>query len=72
MNRNNSAALPGFWRDQSGQDIGEYSLLLGFVFLVSLCLCFSDAIFVQTIWSSANNLISRAASETNAATNGTK
>ena len=48
-----------FWRDQHGEDVAEYSLLLGFIFLVSLCMWYSDAAAMKSIWNSANTVMTQ-------------
>ena len=51
-----------FREDQQGQDVTEYGLLLGFIFLVSLCIYLSDAWEVGRIWNTANTVISQGSS----------
>jgi len=51
-----------FRRDQQGQDVTEHALLLGFVFLVSLCIYLSDAGEVSRIWNTANTVITQGSS----------
>jgi Flp pilus assembly pilin Flp len=48
-----------FRQDQRGQDVTEYGLLLGFIFLVSMCIYLSDAWQVGRIWNTANTVISQ-------------
>jgi len=44
-------------RDEQGQTVSEYSLLLAFIFLVSFCLFLSGAGNITAIWEVTNNLI---------------
>jgi Flp pilus assembly pilin Flp len=44
--------------DERGQTVSEYSLLLAFIFLVSICLFLSTASDVTSIWQATNNLLS--------------
>jgi hypothetical protein len=50
------------FRGEDGQSVSEYSLLLAFVFLVSLCLFVTNARNITSIWEIANGLISHAQS----------
>jgi Flp pilus assembly pilin Flp len=52
-----------FWKDESGQDLIEYTLLLAFVALASASLFVSAGSSVSGIWGSASNQLSNAASE---------
>jgi hypothetical protein len=45
-----------------GQDISEYSLLLAFIFLISLCLYMQNSRNISAIWTVANQLTSNGAS----------
>jgi Flp pilus assembly pilin Flp len=49
-------------RDESGQDLIEYTLLMAFIALASAAIFISAGGSVTTIWSSANNNLSQAAS----------
>jgi Flp pilus assembly pilin Flp len=49
-------------REEQGQTVSEYSLLLAFLLLVSACLFLSSANDVSAIWQTANGLISHGAS----------
>jgi Flp pilus assembly pilin Flp len=44
-----------FWRDESGQDLIEYTLLLAFVALASASLFLSAGSSVQGIWSGTSS-----------------
>ena len=43
--------------DERGQSVSEYSLLLAFIFLVSICLFLSTASDVTSIWQATNSLL---------------
>jgi len=49
-------------RDEQGQDLIEYTLLLAFVALASAALFISSGGSVSTIWGAANTQLSNAAS----------
>ena len=53
--------LKNFIRDEQGQDLIEYTLLLAFVALASAALFISAGGSVNTIWSVANSRLSTAA-----------
>jgi Flp pilus assembly pilin Flp len=53
--------LKQFLRDEQGQDLIEYTLLLAFVALASAALFISAGGSVNTIWSVANSRLSVAA-----------
>ena len=55
------AILLNFIRDERGQDLIEYTLLLAFVALASAALFISAGGSVNTIWTIANNQLSTAA-----------
>lgn len=50
-----SAIWRQFWRDQQGQDLVEYTLLLAFVTLVAAGVFVSVGQNVSGIWSKANS-----------------
>jgi Flp pilus assembly pilin Flp len=50
-----------FVKDEQGQDLIEYTLLLAFVALASAALFTSAGTSVKTIWSSASSNLSNAA-----------
>lgn len=54
--------LKGFWQDESGQDLIEYTLLLAFVALVSAAIFIGAGQSASTIWTVANNHLSNAKS----------
>jgi Flp pilus assembly pilin Flp len=49
-----------FWRDEDGQDLIEYTLLMAFVCLSTAALFVSAGTNVSRIWSSANVTLSTA------------
>ena len=53
--------LKNFIRDDQGQDLIEYTLLLAFVALASAALFISAGGSINTIWSTANSRLSDAA-----------
>ena len=50
-----------FVRDESGQDLVEYTLLLAFVALASAALFIAAGGSINTIWLTANNRLNLAA-----------
>ena len=53
--------LRDFIRDDRGQDLIEYTLLLAFVALASAALFLGAGGKINTIWTTANNQLSNAA-----------
>jgi len=49
-----------FWKDESGQDLIEYTLLLAFVALASASLFLSAGNSVSGIWGNASTQLSAA------------
>ncbi len=49
-----------FVRDEQGQDLVEYTLLLAFVALASAALFIGAGSYVEGIWRKANNRLSQA------------
>ncbi|HTT65564.1 MAG TPA: Flp family type IVb pilin [Bryobacteraceae bacterium] len=49
------------WRDEQGQDLIEYTLMLAFVALASAALFSTAGSSVSTIWSKTNSQLSTAA-----------
>ena len=52
--------IKGFWQDEDGQDLIEYTLLLAFVALSSAALFTSAGSNVSKIWSTSNSTLSAA------------
>ena len=50
-----------FWREGEGQDLIEYSLLLGFIALFSATIYSTVSTDVSTIWTNAKNTLATAA-----------
>lgn len=53
--------LKNFVRDEKGQDLIEYTLLLAFVALASAALFIGAGGSVKTIWTTANTQLNNAA-----------
>jgi Flp pilus assembly pilin Flp len=53
--------IKSFFQEESGQDLVEYSLLLGFLALGSLALLSSAGASVKTIWTSISTNLTTAA-----------
>ena len=53
--------LQMFLRDEQGQDLVEYSLLLAFVALASAALFIGAGGSIKTIWTTGNLVLSNAA-----------
>ena len=49
-----------FWREEQGQDLIEYTLLLAFVALASAAIFIGLGLQMVGIWSIANSLTSKA------------
>ncbi len=54
--------LRNFWREEEGQDLIEYTLLMAFVALASAALFLGAGGSVKAIWTSANTQLASAAS----------
>ena len=54
-------SIGGLWRDEAGQDLIEYTLLIAFVALTSAALFGSAGSSTAKIWSSANSTLALAA-----------
>jgi len=53
-------SISALWRDENGQDLIEYTLLMAFVALVSASLFASSGSSVSKIWSSSSTTLSKA------------
>jgi Flp pilus assembly pilin Flp len=53
--------LKNFLRDEQGQDLVEYTLLLAFVALASAALFINAGASINGIWTTANGILSNAA-----------
>jgi Flp pilus assembly pilin Flp len=54
--------LRRFWREEEGQDLIEYSLLLGFIALFSATVYSAVSTDINTIWNNAKTTLNSAAS----------
>ena len=54
--------LKNFMRDEQGQDLIEYTLLLAFVALAAAALFITASSSISTIWINASTKLSQAAS----------
>jgi Flp pilus assembly pilin Flp len=54
--------LRSFLREEQGQDLVEYTLLLAFVALASAALFIGAGGSIRNIWTNANGILSNAAS----------
>ena len=52
--------MRNFWRDETGQDLIEYTLLLAFVVLSSAALFTGAGRSAKGIWTAANGALSNA------------
>jgi Flp pilus assembly pilin Flp len=52
--------LRNFWQDEQGQDLIEYTLLLGFVALASAALFISAGGSIKGLWSTTSSQLSYA------------
>jgi len=53
--------LRSFWKDDSGQDMIEYSLLLAIICLASAALFLGLGAQLKLIWTNANTIVNNAA-----------
>jgi len=49
-----------FWMEEDGQDLIEYSLLITFIALATMWVMGSGRPIVNSIWTGANNTITKA------------
>ena len=56
--------LQTLWREDEGQDMVEYALLLGFIVLCATATLTNTRTQVSTIWSTINSCLSSAMSQT--------
>lgn len=54
------AYLKTFWRDEDGQDLIEYTLLMAFVALASAALFLGAGTSIKGIWSVTNSQLAAA------------
>ena len=58
--------IGSFWKDERGQDMVEYTLLMAFVCLASAAMFIGVGKSVASIWGTANTSLSQAYSAANA------
>jgi Flp pilus assembly pilin Flp len=51
------------WREESGQDLIEYTLLMAFIALASAAVFVGTGSSISKIWSSANSSLANAAAQ---------
>jgi Flp pilus assembly pilin Flp len=52
--------LRNFWKDEQGQDLIEYTLLMAFVALASAALFLGAGGSIKGIWTTTNNQLAQA------------
>jgi len=52
--------MRGFWREETGQDIIEYSLLITFIAIATMWIVAGGRPAVNQIWTGANQTITNA------------
>lgn len=57
-----TSALQTIWREEEGQDLVEYSLLLALIALAAIALLTAAGGSVKTIWTSINSSLTSASS----------
>ena len=55
-----AAFLHNFWRDEKGQDLIEYSLLITFIAIACAAIMGAGRPAVNSIWTGTNNELSQA------------
>ena len=63
MNKALLGIVRDLWREENGQDLIEYTLLMAFVALSSAALFISAGTNVSRIWSTSNTVLSTAATK---------
>ncbi len=53
--------LRNFWKDEQGQDLIEYTLLMAFVALASAALFIGAGGKISSIWTTTNGILNNAA-----------
>jgi len=56
-----TSVLNAFWREEDGQDLVEYSLLLAFIALGAVTILTSTSTSLNKLWSTIANTLSSAA-----------
>ncbi len=57
-----NSALLNLWRDEEGQDMVEYALLLGFIVVCAAAILTSTRAQMSSVWSTINSSLSSAIS----------
>ncbi len=57
-----TSALQAFWREEDGQDLVEYALLLAFIALAAVAVLTSVQTNIKTLWKDISNALSDAVS----------
>lgn len=57
-----TSILKAFWREEDGQDMVEYSLLLAFIALAGVSVLSTTSGNISKIWSAVSTQLSNAAS----------
>lgn len=55
-----TSALSAFWKEEDGQDLVEYSLLLAFIALAAVALLGSIRTSIGGMWTSINSTMTNA------------
>ncbi len=56
----NTSTLMGFWREEDGQDLVEYALLMAFIALAAVAVLTSVSTQVSTLWNNISKALSDA------------
>jgi Flp pilus assembly pilin Flp len=56
-----NSQFAAFWRNDDGQDLIEYSLLLSFIALTAMAMLVSAGGSINTLWTGMNTKLSSAA-----------
>ena len=56
----NTSTLMAFWREEDGQDLVEYALLMAFIALAAVAVLTSVSGQVSTLWNSISKALSDA------------
>lgn len=59
-----TALLGRFWREEQGQDMVEYAMLLGFIVLIAAAILTNTRTQVSAIWSTISSALSSSVSAT--------
>ncbi|MBV8897937.1 MAG: Flp family type IVb pilin [Acidobacteriaceae bacterium] len=56
----NTSALQAFWREEDGQDLIEYALLMAFIALAAVAVLGTLSGNVKALWNSVSSALSNA------------